>query len=268
MFNNKLKGLILEEVKSFLNEDVDWDLYEKEDELKANIFNDFLYNNNPNLTKRTPWRLIPFHRLKKIWEDYIKYGFVRDEKGIDMIEGIVTANIIKIHIFTELSGHTMVNPDDDFEDYFGEVINSFLNGETQHLPDYLVNYLKQKVEELTDEDASFETKKETLMENLQEKFYWYYTTDKTGADMISDYGLTPLLKLLDQLRKTNNVEEKLVTIDKILNVVHQRSDIAAWFIEGGSNALSQISGYDVDTEDGWGSQSKISGQYKMSDYHE
>jgi hypothetical protein len=27
----------------------------------------------------------------------------------------------------------------------------------------------------------------------------------------------------------------------MLNVVHQRSDIADWFVEGGSSALSQLS---------------------------
>jgi hypothetical protein len=30
----------------------------------------------------------------------------------------------------------------------------------------------------------------------------------------------------------------------MLNVLHQRSDIANWFVEGGSHALAQLSGYD------------------------
>ena len=30
--------------------------------------------------------------------------------------------------------------------------------------------------------------------------------------------------------------------DRMLNVVHQRSDIAEWFVEGGSRALAQLSG--------------------------
>jgi len=265
-----LLNIINEEIISYLNEDVDWDLYEKIDEIKQVIFNDYLNNNNENFTKKTPWRLIPFYRLKKIWEDYIKYGFVRDEKGLDYIEGIVTGNIIKIYLFTELSGHTSESPDDDFEDFFGGIIDDFLkNGKLNFNNPNLYNFLNTILIEKTDDEDSYEEKRFMLMDKLKDNFWWYYTTDKNGVDIISDYGLTPLLKLLDTLRSQDKPEEKLVTIDKILNVVHQRSDIASWFIEGGSNALSQLSGYEVDDESGWGNtMSSISGKYKMGDYRD
>ena len=48
----------------------------------------------------------------------------------------------------------------------------------------------------------------------------------------------------------------------MLNVAHQRSDLASWFVQGGSQALSQLSGYG-DPESG---ESVISGKYNMSDY--
>ena len=56
--------------------------------------------------------------------------------------------------------------------------------------------------------------------------------------------------LADELRSIRNElkllrakgpEEKLLLIDRMLNVVHQRSDIAEWFVEGGSRALAQLS---------------------------
>ena len=80
---------------------------------------------------------------------------------------------------------------------------------------------------------------------------------------ISDYGLNPLLTLLGKLLRSEVAEESLVIIDKMLNVVHMRSDIASWFVEGGSDALSSLSGYTGKKE----MSSTISGQYKMSDYH-
>ena len=67
-----------------------------------------------------------------------------------------------------------------------------------------------------------------------------------GQWRLSDYGLKPLHKLLAQLRKEFNPSKKLPILDKILNVVHQRSDIASWFVEGGSAALSQLSGMEQD----------------------
>lgn len=62
---------------------------------------------------------------------------------------------------------------------------------------------------------------------------------------ISDYGLKPLHKFLVQLRKEFDPSKKLPILDKMLNVVHQRSDIAAWFVEGGSAALSDLSGMEM-----------------------
>ena len=67
--------IIKEEYSRFLKEnyddsDVDWSYYEREDELKMEIMQDFLYKNTPDFTKHIPWTVVPFARLKRIWEDY------------------------------------------------------------------------------------------------------------------------------------------------------------------------------------------------------
>ncbi len=106
---NKLYRIIREKVVKFLREydnNINWVYYEREDELKWEIMSDFLYNNNPDFTKHIPWKVIPFARLKKIWEDYMQFGFVKDERGLDMIEGIMLDNTRKINILTTLAGHT------------------------------------------------------------------------------------------------------------------------------------------------------------------
>ena len=194
--------IIKEEVIKYLREydddDTDWDLYDRLDQVKTDILTGFLEDKKRGI-KEQPWKLIPFPRLKKIWEDYMRMGIVRDTAGLEMIEDIITDNILKLYVNTELSGHSPVDPDEDFKEY---------------------GYTEQDKED-----------------------FWDYVKD------ISDYafddfgGRRPgLTTLLSQVRRARTPEEKLPLLDQILNVVHQRSDLAALFVEGGSSALSQLSG--------------------------
>lgn len=193
--------IIKEEVIRFLresDEDLDWDLYEKLDDVKRDILSGFL-NDRKRGIKKQPWQVIPFARLKKIWEDYMRMGIVRDTAGLEMIEDIIQTNILKLYVNTELSGHSEVNPDDDFEEY---------------------GYTEQDKEG-----------------------FWNYV-DKISDYAFSDFGgrRLGLTTLLGHLRKARTPEEKVPILDQILNVVHQTSDLASYFVEGGSSALSQLSG--------------------------
>lgn len=62
-----------------------------------------------------------------------------------------------------------------------------------------------------------------------------------GHDLISDYGLPLILKITDEMIGETNVCKLLVSISKILNITHPRSDLAELFIIGGSSALDEIS---------------------------
>lgn len=64
--------------------------------------------------------------------------------------------------------------------------------------------------------------------------------DKDGRWYLSDYGLKPLQNLALRLYNANNAEQKLFTVDRMLNVVHQRSDLAAMFVQGGTRTLNKI----------------------------
>ena len=289
---NVIRKIVKEECYEFLKEyddSIDWNLYEKRDELLDKLLHDFLYNNNENYTKNVYWKLIPYPRLKKIWEDFMRYGFVRDEKGLEMIENIAVNNTLKIDIFTFLLGHTSADPSHEYEQHIGYHVDEYLKCYRQKYVDkdqlefdfddtgkgykvkdvedvkcndvtnpYLDKFIfDNDLEELPDNEL-----RDKLFEELVSRFMDSYAEDpKTGHAYISDYGLKPLMTLAFELRKQTKPEEKLVTIDKMLNVVHQRSDIAAWFVEGGSHALSQLSGYGDTEED-----SAISGSYRMSDY--
>ena len=75
-----------------------------------------------------------------------------------------------------------------------------------------------------------------------------YFTNNEGSWMLSDYGLPQLEKIYGQIFNADTPEEKLYACDKALNVVHQRSDLAAMFVEGGTSTLNAIKnqgGYDA-----------------------
>ena len=221
-----IKEIIREEVLRVLNEEeVDWELHEAMDNIFRETVEGFLAAREKGGGKQS-WDFIPFPRLKKIWEDYIRYGFVRDEKGLDIIERVLTRNILKLNANTELSGHVSYSVDDKLEDY----------GLT--------------IDDIWESEFGFNN---------------YMRDDVTN---ISDYGLEPLLKLLVELRRKTKPEDRLVVMDKILNVVHYTSDLANIFLRGGSRDLDQLSGYQTDdpAAGGYDTMSSVSGRYKMADY--
>jgi hypothetical protein len=277
----KLKKIINSILKEYSNEEIDYELFELKSEMTSDILNDFLFKNNDAMTKHIPWNVISFPRLKKIWEDFVKTGQVRDERGLDNIENTMQNTTIKLWIITELSGHTPYDPDDDFKEVFEPYLEGYLKGyvankmnanidankhqmnfdrytvkaNPQSLskktkPKVINKYLDSFIEDNNLEDLKRNELKPKLYDELMERFFWYYTVDsKTGANYLSDYGLKPLLKLLQELRYVDTPEEKVPIIDKMLNVVHQRSDMASWFVEGGSNALQKLSGMEEPNDD-------------------
>jgi len=298
-----INRIIKEEIIHLLKEYddyVDWELYEKKDDIMYKLLGDFLLNNTPDFDKQIYWRVVPAGRLKKIWEDYIKLGFVRDTKGLDIIETIMINAALRLHIITMLSGHTSENPNTYFEEAWGDYVDDYINRiEKEHaeyqdpnqteIPydDPTQPFKKKDVSNLPQsffpnpnyniENFPFEeyvrendvTKlsrkefKKNLMEILLDKFYEYYAVDSKGIDIMSDYGTEPLLKLAFKLYGEDDPNKKVVLIDRMLNIVHQRSDLASWFIEGGSSALSDISGYlDPSAEYSWNAKSVISGNYQ------
>lgn len=83
-----------------------------------------------------------------------------------------------------------------------------------------------------EEDESYS---EFQSEEVREAFY-----DWT-KQAFSDFGLKPLWELITKLVDTIKPEEKVVIMDQILNVTHQRGDLASYFIEGGQQSLTELS---------------------------
>jgi len=178
------------------DEDTMYDYYDEHDQ---NILDQVYDFNNSKSGDRQPWRLIPAKRLKKIWRDTAQMGFVRDEKGLKMIEDIIIENVRKVHANTILMGHTTHSPDAYLEDIGGS------------------------------------------MNETDEHDYGDWAADEKGSWRISDYALGKLINGCMELMYAKTPEEKLTKIDWILNVIHMRSDIAGWFVEGGSQTLNELS---------------------------
>lgn len=280
-----LNNIIQEEYYRLLKEylkgdEVDWDLWEKRNEIKSSIFSDFLFNNNPQFDKHIPWRLVQYPMLKKVWEDYMRFGFLRSTKPLDTIESIMIANTLKIDVITELAGHSSVDPEEDFDEWFKPLISEYIQWKLQQKnppdrqqleidyekgggagkqpEDRTINPTPQEMNVFNFLDSQMSDYWERLeagtidledVENkaddiLKGRFYDYYIEDpQSGQAYLSDYGLEPLANLVTKLRNLpeDQIGERIVTLDKMLNVVHQRSDLASWFVKGGSEALSDLS---------------------------
>ena len=100
-------------------EEIDYELYEELDEMKYSILEKY-QPYTPG--KKQPWSVVPFGTLRKVWEDTARYRLVpeRQYKNLDMIEEMMKRNTLKLHVNTELSGHTSHDPIEDFKEYYVE----------------------------------------------------------------------------------------------------------------------------------------------------
>lgn len=157
------------------------------------------------------WNVIPFRKLQKLWNDSVRYGFVRDEKTMNWIKELCLNNIAQLSVNTTMVGH-------------GEF--AWQNYILEH------GYVfKDKKKKEYDKELNY------TEEEFQERAYEYI-----GYNKFSDYALKPLINLAVELIMSNSSEQDLIICDKIFNVIHQRGDIAELFIQGGSESLFKLSG--------------------------
>jgi hypothetical protein len=161
---------------------------------------------------RLSWPKIPAALLKRIWLDYGRSGVVRNEKGLEKVADIMLGNIARLQATTEMMGHTPIDARKELED------------------NYEITFTDQEWDDwMTD-----------------------YFTDESGQWTLSDYGLPKLVALYGKIFNAATAEEKLQVIDRALNIIHQRSDLAGLFVEGGSKTLMEIfnqGGYTSESEE-------------------
>lgn len=165
-----------------------------------------IYQDYLSGVKKQAWSVIKTHRLAKILKDYAKTGIIRDEEGVIEVAEEIIQKTAALYVNTILCGHTSIDPVPYLEEELDEKIDT------------------EKFEAFTDE---------------------YLFDDEVGQYRISDYGLGKLMDICYEMEECKTAIELLSCISMALNVMHQRSNLSAWLIEGGIQRLKELSNLDV-----------------------
>lgn len=215
---SQLKETIKKVISDLLNEEKDYyDFWDEQSSAVYDTLNEFLADKKNGVTRKR-WRVIPHTQYKRALTEFVRYGeFMRfPTDNIKKWEWMIIRNVLSIYAITQLAGHSTYFPMDEFCNAFGYEVDEYIE----------------------DTDASGYEKASEELEKLG--FYdWAILPD--GSDAWSDYGLEPMYKLLKELEESDTPEQKIVVINKIMNVVHQRGDLASAFIQGGYKSLTDIS---------------------------
>jgi hypothetical protein len=194
-----------------------YDYFEKYDYLFGEILQSMTAKSNEKIRLRK----IKPNMYQKALNEFIRFGKLVHfpEKYVYYWKGIVIENFMYLDVITMFYGHTSNFDTDTFNDYvFGE--------DEEGISDW------GEAMEYIEENGYDE-----VLDNILPRF-------SNGHDLISDYGLEPLGKIVKQLMNTDDPNEIIVLINKALDVSHQRSDLSELFIEGGEATLNRISGLD------------------------
>jgi len=183
-------------------------------------------------------------QYKNALMEFVKYGefFRFPSKIIYGWKDLLMKNIFKLASLTEIHGHSQNFPYEEFYDVFDyNESGEERNGE-------FTKWCKKKQEEAkddwkNDEDYMRDYNWTVCYEFLDEVKNIDELTPQfsNGHHVLSDYATEPLEKLCIKLDVVKTPEEIIIVINKILDITHQRSDIAELFIKGGSYSLDVIS---------------------------
>jgi len=81
-----------------------------------------------------------------------------------------------------------------------------------------------------------------------ERFEDHILDREQGCYRVSDYAMGPLIKDYIELCGTMDADKQLLIVDRIFCRVHRRSNLSAWFIEGGSLALDELRDQEIQHE--------------------
>jgi hypothetical protein len=181
------------------------ELYENIDEKKSEILGEFLHSGAFN------WPKLPEGRVLKIWRDYAKNGFVRDEDGIASLAQMT------VDIVARMSA---------MNDFLGKETSSSMN-----------EMLEDRGFHRIDADDRWSTKWTDGNRVVDfEDFFW---SDNAHG---SDYSMGDLQAAAILLMNSSKPEQQLTYIDRILQTVHQSSDLSLAFVEHGRKFLSTLYG--------------------------
>lgn len=203
--------------------------------------------------QKIKFNLINPQQYKVALTEFMKYReFVRfPVKYIYQWKELIKENILLLSSLTEIHGHGQDPPFDEFYhvfDYSETRRTNQYNLFTGELEDETIKgefstWVKQKYEETGDKGYLERYNWNSCIEFLEEVYNIddYVPYFSNGQIVLSDFGIEPLMELLMVLIHQDSPEDIIVTINKIFDVVHQRSDLSEIFIKGGAASLNYIS---------------------------
>lgn len=211
----------------------------------------------------------------KALAEFTKYGKLVHfpEKYIYQWLGIIMKNTSILMANTEICGHDMSFPYDEFEEF----INKYYNDGREIIVKYnkpviielSENEVLQKCEKYTDEFSNIEdlineynsehnreyNTNKIYFNSEKGKYFWKieifefeyeigltgeWMSMPDGSDAISDYGIEPIVKILAEYEEGMPAEKVLVIVNKALDIWHCRGDLSSIFVQGGISALDKI----------------------------
>lgn len=191
-------------------------------QIKKGDYNLKMRKINPNMYKKA---LQEFMKFKDFPHFPTKYIF--------QWKKLVLENIATLKAWTEIMGHSTSFPFDEFHDTFN------YNRETGENDGEFSDWVKEKGMDYNDCEYNYTCVNNFLSDVY--KFYDEYPVFSNGQLLLSDFGLPKLLDLAVEIIPQQEPTEIIITINKILDVTHPRSDLAELFIHGGSDSLDDIS---------------------------
>lgn len=216
---------------------------------------------------------------EKALQEFTRYGHFQrfPTKYIYQWMGIIMKNTAILIANTNLAGHASgFNYEavfDFIESYYGDR-DAFLDGDEKIWVEISENEIMSFI---SDDEVKFPIKEEngihkdgqiqTAINDINQDNYQYRIESKDGryylvssmfdflndiglydwmvmpdgSDAWSDFGLEPLMEIINEYNSDLSPEKVIVIVNKALDVYHQRGDMASIFVEGGTEALSQIS---------------------------
>lgn len=178
------------------------------------------------IKSQTPivFSVIPKNQYHNALKEFMKFGrFMRfPAKYVLEWKDLMLNNVAKLSALTAIQGHANSFPWDEFYDTFGNEFSKWIKKKKLESKDY------------RDFGTAYTFLDEVYnIDNIIPKF-------ASGHHIMSDYGLKPLVSLGRELARQNDPNEAIITINRMLEVVHPRGDLAELFIEGGSESLTDI----------------------------
>lgn len=167
--------------------------------------------------KKIGFPLINPNQYKRALDEFMLYGKIIKfpERIIFEWKDLCLENIVLLRVLTDINGHSSHFPHDVLYDVFPK--------------DFPPK--KQKY--------NFQLEYGVLEDKYHIDDYIPFFSN--GHAVLTDYGLEPLEKLAAKLIPMTDVNDILVTINMIMDVAHQRSDLSELFLEGGQKSHYSIS---------------------------